>query len=102
MKTTRFTSCRVDFERKVSMKSFKYALEEGTKYLIKHNIDNAKVDAWHLFSHLININRAEYFLYSDKEISNLQYNQYMELIKKERQFAPPIYYWLSRLYGIKD
>lgn len=79
------------------MKSFKYALEEGTKYLIKHNIDNAKVDAWHLFSHLININRAEYFLHSDKEISNLQYNQYMELIKKRADNLP-----LQYIIGYQD
>ncbi len=79
------------------MKSFKDALEEGTKYLIEHNIDNGKVDAWHLFSHLININRADYFLHSGKEISNLQYNQYMDLIKKRADNLP-----LQYIIGYQD
>lgn len=70
------------------MKSFKVALDEGRKYLVENNIDNGKEDAWHLFSHLININRAEYFLNSDKQISDLQYDQYMKLIKKRANNHP--------------
>lgn len=79
------------------MKRFKDALDEGSKYLVDNNIDNGKVDAWHLFSHLININRAEYFLHSDKEISDLQYNQYMELIKKRANNVP-----LQYIIGYQD
>lgn len=79
------------------MKSFKDTLDEGRKYLVESDIDNGKVDAWHLFSHVTNINRAEYLLHSDKQISDLQYNQYMKLIKKRANNFP-----LQYIIGYQD
>lgn len=70
------------------MKSYKDVLEEGSKYLLDRDIEEGKIDAWYLFSHIFSIDRARYFLINDKEVSEFQYNEYMDLIKIRANHVP--------------
>ena len=70
------------------MKSYKEVLEEASKYLIDNDIDEAKIDAWYLFNHVFNVDRAEYFLNINRTISLEQYKDYMDLIKKRAAHIP--------------
>lgn len=70
------------------MKSYKEILDEGSKYLLDHNIADGKIDAWYLFNHVFNINRGEYFLNLNTKASQPQYQDYKELIKTRSNHVP--------------
>ncbi len=70
------------------MKSYKEVLEEGINHLINHKIDNGNIDAWYLFSHVFNIERAEYFLNLNKEVNSSRYSEFMNLIEKRASHVP--------------
>ena len=70
------------------MKTLKDVLDEGIKYLVEKEIENGQIDAWYLFSHIYNIDRAKYFLHSNEETSIIKYDTYMDLIKKRAKHIP--------------
>lgn len=70
------------------MRTLKEVLDEGIKYLAYKNIDDGQVDAWHLFSHVINMKRAEYILHRDDKIKDSLYGEYMELIRARGNHRP--------------
>lgn len=70
------------------MKSYKDTLEEGSKYLLDKGLEEWKIDSWYLFSHIFNIDRARYFLVTDNEVSQPQYDEYMNLIKRRANHVP--------------
>ena len=70
------------------MKSYEETLEEGRKYLLDRGLEEGKIDAWYLFSHIFDIDRASYFLAKDKEVSEPPYDEYMDLIKIRANHVP--------------
>lgn len=70
------------------MKSYEETLEEGRKYLLDRGLEEGKIDAWYLFSHIFDIDRASYFLAKDKEVSKPPYDEYMDLIKIRANHVP--------------
>ncbi len=70
------------------MKTLKDTLDEGNKYLQDANIDEWKTDAWYLFSHVLDIDRARYFTHLNELINKNQYNKYINLIEKRSNHIP--------------
>lgn len=70
------------------MKTLKDTLDEGNKYLQDANIDEWKTDAWYLFSHVLDIDRARYFTHLNELINKNQYNKYINLIEERSNHIP--------------
>jgi release factor glutamine methyltransferase len=79
------------------MRVLKEVFDEGCKYLIEKNIEDAKLDAWYLLSNYFDISRAEYFLTLEKEVSESDYFQYMKLIKRRGRNIP-----LQYITGVQE
>ena len=64
------------------------ALLFGKNILKENNIDNYDLDAWYLLEYYFKINRMKYLLEPKKEISNEDYQGYIELIKRRASKIP--------------
>lgn len=70
------------------MKTLENALLEGKKFLKEKQIADSDIDAWYLLSFLFGLNRAQYLMHSSMFITDEQYYEYMELIKKRGNHIP--------------
>lgn len=70
------------------MKTLENALQEGRKFLKDKQIADSDIDAWYLLSFLFEMDRARYLMHSSMPISEEQYHEYMELIKKRGNHIP--------------
>lgn len=70
------------------MKTLKDTLDEASAYLLRNKIDNSDLDAWYLLSHVLGINRAQYFLTYHNKMDEALYKEYMNLIKKRADHTP--------------
>lgn len=70
------------------MKTLENALQEGRKFLKDKQITDSDIDAWFLLSFLFEMDRAWYLMHSSMPISEEQYHEYMELIKKRGNHIP--------------
>lgn len=70
------------------MKTLEIALQEGRTLLKENQIADSDIDAWYLLSFLFEMNRAKYLMNSSMFITDDQYHQYMELIKKRGNHIP--------------
>lgn len=70
------------------MKTLENALQEGRKFLKDKQIADSDIDAWYLLSFLLEMDRARYLMHSSMPISEEQYHEYMELIKKRGNHIP--------------
>lgn len=63
-------------------------LQDAEKYLSEAGIEEAKLDAWYLAMECFSINRSDYFLNPNREISDEQYTKYDTMIKARGQHIP--------------
>lgn len=70
------------------MKTLKYALETGKKYLLEKKIENANLDSWYLLSHQFGLSRTDYFLDPEKIVTEDEFNQYIRLIERRGNHVP--------------
>lgn len=63
-------------------------LYEGRRQLEQAGIEEASLDAWYLMEFCFHINRATYYMDSNKEVSQESYNQYQELIAQRTKRIP--------------
>ena len=70
------------------MKTLENALQEGRKLLKEKQVADSDIDAWYLLSFLFGMNRAQYLMHSSMFITDEQYHEYMELIKKRGNHIP--------------
>jgi release factor glutamine methyltransferase len=64
------------------------ALTTGIKALEEAKIEEAKLDAWYLLEYYFHITRAEYLMYPEREITNLQMKEYESLINTRSNNIP--------------
>lgn len=70
------------------MKTLEDALSEG-KFLLKdNNIADGDLDAWLMLSHYFQINRGKYFLNPKQVVTDVQYEGYMENVRKRSNHIP--------------
>ncbi|GAA4291039.1 peptide chain release factor N(5)-glutamine methyltransferase [Anaerocolumna aminovalerica] len=70
------------------MKTLENALQEGRKFLKEKQIADSDIDAWYLLSFLFKMDRARYLMHSSMPISQVEYHEYMELVKKRGNHIP--------------
>lgn len=70
----------------------RHTLEEALKnaklYLKQLNIVENEVDAWQLMSYAFKISRSEYYMNLNKELSEEEYDSYMNLIRMRGEHIP--------------
>lgn len=64
------------------------ALSLGVETLKEAYIEEAKLDAWYLLEYYFKVNRADYLIHSDREITTLQLEEYSALIHKRANNIP--------------
>lgn len=67
------------------------ALEEGIKDLSGVSVPNAAIDAWYLLEEVTKINRAQFFLKKEQEMTAKDYERYRTCIR-ERMSRLPLQY----------
>lgn len=77
--------------------SYKNLLDEGEKRLKESGIREATVDAWHLFSHVTMLSRAEFFLRDEEKADANVVETYFSLLEKRIERIPVAY--LTELRG---
>lgn len=63
-------------------------LLDAQQYLNRKGISEAKLDAWYLAEECFRITRMEYLLNPKREVSEKEYNRYMDFIKKRGEHIP--------------
>ncbi len=63
-------------------------LQTARKFLKDNGIVEADVDAWHLLSHVLNINRADFILCQNEKMPEDKVKAYSELLKKRVKRIP--------------
>ncbi|WMJ85939.1 peptide chain release factor N(5)-glutamine methyltransferase [Anaerocolumna sp. MB42-C2] len=64
------------------------ALNQGKAVLKGKGIADWDIDAWYLFSYYFQINRTQFILHSQKDITEEQLSLYLELIQKRSEHIP--------------
>lgn len=70
------------------MRTYNELLQTAREFLKNNGIADADLDAWYLLAHVFGINRADFFIYGDKEVSQDKALYYRELIKKRALHIP--------------
>ncbi len=70
------------------MITIKDMLNTGADTLQKAGVNEFRLDAWYLLSYCIGISRAQYFMKENDEVSDSDYNRYMELISQRTERKP--------------
>ncbi len=70
------------------MGTYQELYQKACKLLSEHEIADAKLDAWYLFSHAFHMNRTAYLLNEDKRAEEAESLYYMELIKRRAEHIP--------------
>ena len=68
--------------------TFKDILDEATRYLQSHHIDEADCSAWQLMEFVWGINRSYYFAHSDDIIMGREKTRYMSLVRRRAEHEP--------------
>ncbi|QHQ59884.1 peptide chain release factor N(5)-glutamine methyltransferase [Anaerocolumna sedimenticola] len=64
------------------------ALNQGRAVLKEKGITDWDLDAWYLLSYYFQVNRTQFIMHSQKEITEEQLNFYLELIQKRSKHIP--------------
>lgn len=70
------------------MITLKDALCEGKSYLKKMGITEGELDAWYLFSYCLQMDRTQFILHSDREVTEDQFSGYQTLLRKRGEHIP--------------
>ncbi len=73
----------------MSTLSRKAALQYANQQL--QRLENARLDAEILLTHVLNISRSQLYAWSEKQLSEQQWQQFQELVKKRSQHQPIAY-----------
>ena len=77
--------------------TFKEILDEATRYLKSHHIEEADCSAWQLMEFVWGINRSYYFTHSDDIIEDREKTQYMSLVRRRAE-REPLQYITGKAY----
>ncbi len=70
------------------MSTYKDNLEAARDYLRRNSIADADVDAWYLLTHVLGMNRAEFFLHRDEPFPEAKARRYHELVRLRAKHIP--------------
>ena len=68
--------------------TYAQAVKEAETFLLEHEITDASVDAWLLFSYVTGISRAMFLAERMRQMPEVQYQRYQELLKKRASHIP--------------
>ncbi len=73
------------------MRTYYKELQRGRKFLKDNGIEEADVDAWHLLSHVLEIDRAYFFIHRDEKMPEDKIETYQELLNERVKNIPVQY-----------
>ena len=68
--------------------TYTQAVKEAETFLLEHEITDASVDAWLLFSYVTQISRAMFLAERTRQMPKEQYQRYQELLEKRASHIP--------------
>ena len=68
--------------------TYAQAVKEAETFLLEHEITDASVDAWLLFSYVTQISRAMFLAERTRQMPKEQYQRYQELLEKRASHIP--------------
>ena len=68
--------------------TYAQAVKDAETFLLEHEITDASVDAWLLFSYVTQISRAMFLAERMRQMPEVQYQRYQELLKKRASHIP--------------
>jgi release factor glutamine methyltransferase len=83
------------------MVTIKEAVEEGTRALLLQGQQSARLDAQILLGHVLGVQRATLYAYPERDLDDMQWRHYQELVRR-RQQGEPVAYLLGHkeFYGL--
>ena len=68
--------------------TYAQAVKDAETFLLEHEITDASVDAWLLFSYVTQISRAMFLAERTRQMPKEQYQRYQELLEKRASHIP--------------